>query len=1035
MSAPLRLAGIRRRRSGAASCWWGLVVVVGAWEPAAASDVDFTRDVRPILSENCFQCHGPDDAARQANLRLDTREGLLERAGDEPVVAPGDPGRSLLYRRIVAADPEERMPPPDSKLVLSPAEVETIRKWIEGGAEWREHWSLRPIARPEIPRVSRPDWAANPIDAFVLARLERAGLAPSPEAEPFRLLRRVTLDLTGLPPTPAETTAFLADQAPDAYERLVDRLLASPAFGERMAWDWLDAARYADSNGYQGDRERTMWPWRDWVVEAFNRNLPYDEFTIDQLAGDLRPGATFDQRLATGFCRNHMINGEGGRIPEENRVDYVMDMTETMGTVWLGLTLNCCRCHDHKFDPLSRRDYYGLFAFFNQTPVNGGGGDPQTPPILTVYSAEQQSRLERITAELREIEVRLRSRAEELAQVQTEWEVGRRAELEQTAWTMLHPSQAAAERQTLQVLPDGSVLAGGPLADQDAYTVAAPVPAGRLAAIRLEALRHESLTQNSLSRADSGNFVLTNFRVTLQTPAPPDSAETAVTPLLFRAAQATFEQGAHTAATAIDEDPQTGWAVWEGRIVDREHAAVFILREPVDVPPGSVLTFSLRHDSPHVRHNLGRFRLSVTAAAEPQVTVGESALLAALRTPLAERSPEQRQLIRGDHQSTDAVSSGLVAEQKRLQEEREAIEKAAPKVMVMADQPERRPTFLLERGLYNQPGEEVEAAVPASLPPLPSEAPRNRLGLAQWLVSPDHPLTARVTVNRIWQQFFGIGLVKTPEDFGVQGEIPPHGELLDWLADDFRSHGWDVKRLVRQIVTSRTYRQSSRVTPEHLERDPENRLLARGPRFRMPAWMLRDQALAAAGLLSPVRGGPPVNTYQPPGVWEEATFGNKKYVQDHGEALYRRSLYIFWRRIIGPTMFFDNAARQVCTVKVVRTNTPLHALLTLNDVTYVEAARALAEWVLLADADSDARRVDQVYLRVLARPPLDAERSVLLAGLERSRREFERDPQAASALLAVGESPRREELPAAEHAAWTALCLTVLNLDETLTRE
>lgn len=1010
------------------------MLVLGTWG-AALADVDFARDVRPILSENCFQCHGPDDAARQADLRLDTHEGLLERTGDEAVVTPGDPARSLLFRRIVAADPDERMPPPDSKRVLTPAEIETIRKWIERGAEWREHWSLRPLTRPDVPQVSRPDWRLNPIDAFVLAKLEREGLAPAPEAEPFRLLRRVTLDLTGLPPTPAETAAFLADNAPDAYERLVDRLLASPAFGERMAWDWLDAARYADSNGYQGDRERTMWPWRDWVVEAFNRNLPYDEFTIDQLAGDLRPGAAFEQRLATGFCRNHMINGEGGRIPEENRVDYVMDMTETMGTVWLGLTLNCCRCHDHKFDPLTRRDYYGLFAFFNQTPVNGGGGDPQTPPVLTVYSEEQQSRLAQIEEQLRRVEVGLRSRAEELAQVQSEWEAGRRVELEQTAWTILLPTQAAAERQTLHVLPDGSVLAGGPLADQDAYTVSAAAAPGRIAAVRLEALRHESLTQNSLSRADSGNFVLTDFRATLQTPAPATPGEPGVAPLVFRAAQATFEQGEHKAATAIDDNPQTGWAVWEGRIVDREQAAVFLLREPVEAPPGSTLTFHLRHDSPHVRHNLGRFRLSVTAAADPPATVGEPALLSALRTPAAERSQEQRQLIRADHQASDAAYAGLVAEQKRLQQEREAIEKAAPKVMVMEDQPERRPTFLLERGLYNLPGEEVAANVPACLPPLPADAPRNRLGLATWLVAPDHPLTARVTVNRIWQQFFGIGLVKTPEDFGVQGEIPPHGELLDWLADDFRTHGWDVKRLVRQIVTSRTYRQSSRVTPEHLERDPENRWLARGPRFRMPAWMLRDQALAASGLLSPLRGGPPVNTYQPPGVWEEATFGNKKYVQDHGEALYRRSLYVFWRRIIGPTMFFDNAARQVCTVKVVRTNTPLHALLTFNDVTYVEAARALAERVLLADADGDAPRLEQVYLRVLARPPLAAERSILLAGLERSRGEFQRDPAAAAALLAVGESPRREEIPAVEHAAWTALCLTVLNLDEALTRE
>lgn len=1005
-----------------------------AAEGTSAADPDFTRDIRPILSENCFHCHGPDDGSRATELRLDTRAGLEGRIDDQPVVAAGDPAASLLYQRITSTDPDVRMPPADSNRSLTSEQIDLIRRWIAAGGDYREHWSLRPIAPPALPAVSRPEWAENPIDAFVLARLEREGLAPSPEAEPFRLLRRVTLDLTGLPPTPEELDAFLADSSPQAYERVVDHLLASPAYGERMAWDWLDAARYADTNGYQGDNERTMWPWRDWVVAAFNRNLPYDEFTIQQLAGDLLPDATFEQKLATAFCRNHMINGEGGRIAEENRVDYVMDMSETMGTVWLGLTLNCCRCHDHKFDPLTQRDYYGLFAFFNQTPVTGGGGNARTPPVLPVYTPEQQSELTAIDAELATLKSQLSARAEVLAREQAAWETQRRAELESQKWQPVVPTSATAEQATLEILPDGSVLAKGSNADNDAYTATVSLPAGRLAALRLEALRHESLTKGSLSRADSGNFVLTDLSAEWQSPAAEESAAPAPQALRFSDARATFEQGAHTARSAIDDDAQTGWAVWEGKVVDREHAAVFVLVEPVEVPMGATLTIRLRHDSSHRQHNLGRWRLSLSSDPNAAAVVGDNELLLALSRAAGERTKEQSQLVRRSQQQQDAEHQRLTAARDQLQTRREAINDAAPQVMVMQDQPEPRKTFRLNRGLYNQPGEEVTAAVPVSLPPLAKDAPHNRLGLARWLVSEEHPLTARVTVNRLWQQLFGIGLVKTPEDFGAQGEVPEHAALLDWLADDFRRQGWDVKRLLRQIVTSRTYRQSSRVTPELSERDPQNRLLARGPRFRMPSWMIRDQALAASGLLVSKVGGPPVNGYQPPGIWEEATFGKKQYAQDHGEALYRRSLYTFWRRIIGPTIFFDNAARQTCTVKVVRTNTPLQALLTLNDVTYVEAARALAQRAWLASA-ADAARLDCVFRQVLSRTASTEERNILLAGLARSRHEFQQQPEAADRLLAIGESPRDTAIPPVEHAAWTALCLAVLNLDETVTRE
>ena len=729
-------------------CLVSLFTLLGCLPASAAEPIHFSRDIQPILAENCYFCHGPDAKKRKADLRLDTKEGALG------VLKLGDSAASELVRRITSTKPHQQMPPPKSNRTLTPEQVTLLKRWIDAGAPWGDHWAFTPLERPRPPQA---DQSLHPIDRFVAARQRRAGLAFAPEAERTTLLRRVTLDLTGLPPTPEEVAAFVSDLAPDAYAKVVDRLLGSPAYGERMAWDWLDAARYADSNGYQGDGDRTMWPWRDWVVEAFNRNLPYDQFTIWQLAGDLLPAATFEQKLATGFCRNHMINGEGGRIAEENRVDYVMDMTETMGTVWLGLTLNCCRCHDHKYDALSQKDYYGLFAFFNQTPVTGGGGDPQTAPNL-------------------------------------------------------------------------------------------------------------------------------------------------------------------------------------------------------EIP---------------------------TSAAEPA-------------------DPKAARRVR---------------------------------VMVMEDMPKPRKTFLLGRGQYNKPGVEVAAAVPAKLPPLPAGLPANRLGLARWLVAAENPLTARVTVNRLWQQCFGVGLVKTVEDFGVQGEIPLHGELLDWLAREFRDSGWDLKALLRLIVTSQTYRQSSRVTPLLAERDPENRLLARGPRFRLPAWMLRDQALAASGLLARRSGGPAVRGYQPPGVWEEATFGNKRYQQDHGEALYRRSLYTFWRRILGPTLFFDNASRQICTVKPFRTNTPLHALAMLNDATYVEAARVLAERALLINEATHAERLNFLYRRVLARPATVQEQTILLAGYQRARSQFATDLTAAGKLLTVGESPRDLRFDPVQHAAWTTVCLSILNLDETLTKE
>ena len=793
------------------------------------SGPSFDRDILPVLSDFCFPCHGPDARARKADLRLDTAAGALRT--DAGIIVPGKPAESSLIDRMRHADPAKVMPPPKFAKRPTPAQIRTLESWIASGATWGKHWSLTPPRKDPLPTVDST-WPRQPWDALVLARLRKENLKPSPEAGRATLLRRVTLDLTGLPPTDKEMGEFLADTKPDAYDRAVDRLLASPRFGERMAWDWLDAARYADSNGYQGDAERTMWPWRDWVVQAFNKNLPYDQFTLWQIAGDLLPDATHEQKLATGFLRNHMINGEGGRIPEENRVDYVFDMAETVGTVWLGLTFNCCRCHDHKYDPLTQRDYYRLFAFFNRTAVDGSGGNPQTPPVLDAPSPIQASERVRLAAELARV---------------------------QTAIAMLERDFGAKL--------DGSSEAGK-----------------------------------------------------------------------------------------------------------------------------------------------------------------------ALKKKLADRSATESLAVRKAMKDLSKEYGPLLDEHEKFKAARDANERIIPRVMVMADQPTYRDTHLLKTGLYNQPGDKVDAGTPQALPPLPGGAPVNRLGLARWLLAPENPLTARVTVNRIWTQFLGMGLVKTPEDFGIQGERPIQPELLDWLAVDFRESGWDVKRLIRSIVTSATYRQTSVVTPELLEKDPENRLLARGPRHRLPAWMLRDQALAVSGLMVDKQGGRPVNPYQPEGIWEEATFGNKKYSQDKGDALYRRTLYTFWRRIVGPAEVFDNAPRQVCSVKVYRTNTPLHALLTLNDPTYIEAARQLAQKAIETGGDETAR-LQWIARRVLGRPLADAEIPTLAKALATARAQYQSAPAEAEKLLKVGETESDEDLPAPEHAAWTVVAQIVLNLDETLCKE
>jgi hypothetical protein len=801
-----------------------------AEEPPA--DIHFNRDVRPILADACYQCHGPDKGKRKARLRFDTQEGASTDLGGRRAIVAGRPGESVLLHRITATVAAERMPPPRSGRTLTVRQIDLIRRWIEQGAKWQKHWSLIPPHRPPVPANKDARWCRNPIDRFILERLEREGLAPSPEASRTTLIRRITLDLTGLPPTPDEVDAFTVDRAPEAYEKMVDRLLRSPRYGERMVLDWLDAARFADSNGYQQDRTRTMWPWRDEVIDALNRNQAFDQFTVEQLAGDLLPGATQTQKIASGFHRNHMLNGEGGRIPEESRVDYVVDRVDTTATVWMGLTLGCARCHDHKFDPFRQTEYYQLFAFFNNLPESGSvdrGGN--AAPVLNLPTAEQTRQISALKRTVVDLEDQANAGSAKLHLQPAEW-----------------------QRQVSASL----VQLSGPL------------------------------------------------------------------------------------------------------------------RAIVDIP------------DQYIRNSL-------------------------------------------EHQ----------AAQKRLADQRRALadlNNSVTMAMVMEERPQPRDTFVLQRGVYDKPGAKVAAAVPASLSPWPTGAPANRLGLARWLVDPGHPLTARVAVNRVWQQFFGTGIVKTVEDFGVQGEAPSHPELLDWLATEFVRSGWDVKALQRLIVTSATYRQRSRVSPELRERDPDNRLLARGPRYRLSALTIRDQALATSGLLVERLGGPPVKPYQPPGIWEDMTFGQIRYQQDKGPSLYRRSLYTFWRRTVGPTDLFDTPARQVCTVRQPRTNTPLQSLILMNDIMYVEAARVLAERVLLASRNPE-QAVSLMFRLATARLPSGAEWTILHQSWQRLLTQYQTDKEAALRLVSVGERPRDPRLDVVELAACTGMASLILNLDEVISKE
>lgn len=990
-------------------------------------DISYSFDVRPILSDLCFTCHGPDSQHRAADLRLDTEEGIRQALRGE-----GKAG-GQFWERICSQDPDLQMPPPHTKKQVTSKQLEILQKWIQSGAPWEDHWAWQRSPKPPLSYFSNASALRGPIDSLIQEVLAKHNRVPSEIADRTTLIRRLSLDLRGLPPSMEEIEAFLSDSSPNAYEKLVDAFLASPSFGERMAWDWLDAARYADTNGYQGDNERTMWPWRDWVVRAMNNSMPLDHFTVWQLAGDLLPEASHDQKLATGFLRNHMINGEGGRIAEENRIDYAMDMTETVGTVWLGLTLNCCRCHDHKFDPIKQKEYYQLLAFFNQTPVDGGGGNPQTAPILACPTSEQEHQLKMIQTTLDRVQKSIQERREMLKQQLAEWETRYR---EQSPWYYPKVLSAKADHQQCIIEENQSILIQGSKVDRDVYQLELEAEPGEFVGIRIDALQHASLTALGLSRADSGNFVLTDIHATLQHQIPDNLP--ASERLVFREGRATFEQPGHAVGLAIDDQAESGWAVWDGKKVDANPSAYFLWEKAVTVRQGDRLRVVMKFESPHAHHQMGYFRIALGKNRNLPFERNDGFLESGLSKKVGTRTQAERKAITDRSEADDSELSELQKSQKRIESERKQIQDAIAKVMVMEDRKEPRKTHLLMRGLYNQPSDEVQTQVPERFPALPDNAPRNRLGLAQWLVDDNHPLTSRVLVNRYWQQLFGIGLIKTVEDFGSQGEYPLYFKLLNWLATDLQDHEWDTKRWMREVVMSHAYQQSSHwkgSSEEDGPTDPENRWLARGPRFRMPSWMIRDQALALSGLAVHRQGGPGVRPYQPNGVWEEASFGNKKYVQDRGESLYRRSLYTFWRRIVAPTMFFDNASRQVCTVKSVRTNTPLQSLYLLNDQTFRDASLVLAWRVLDEPLAEESERVDWLYRHILLRMPTSEERQRILNGVRETHQFFLAHPQDAKDWTEVESLPWIQSTDRIALASWSSMALALLNLDETLTKE
>jgi uncharacterized protein DUF1553/uncharacterized protein DUF1549/cytochrome c/concanavalin A-like lectin/glucanase superfamily protein len=1052
--------------NGLGKAWVGAALLAAAAAaPARGADkLEYNRDVRPILAENCFACHGPDSAARKADLRLDRRDDAIK----SKAYVPGKPDDSEMIDRITSDMTSRRMPPPKSGKKLTDAQKETLRRWVAEGAEYQPHWSLIPPKRSQPPAVKDAAWVRNPIDNFILADLEKQGLTPAPEADKWTLARRVSLDLTGLPPSPEEAQAFVNDPAPDAYEKYVDKLLASPAYGEHRARYWLDAARYADTHGIHFDNFREIWSYRDWVINAFNQNMPFDRFTVEQLAGDLLPNPTLDQLVATGFNRCNITSNEGGLIPEEYLVLYTRDRTETTARVWLGMTFNCAVCHDHKFDPITQKDFYSLSAFFNNTTQGAMDGNiKNTPPVVLVPAPEDRPRWDALTKEVAETRKQADARKQ-----------AARADFDQ--WLA-----SAAPDAMATLLPDDGLRLHAPLSEGQGTTVnltvdGKPRPVALPSGVawdagHVAAKAFKCQPGATVELADVGDFEKDQgFSYGAWVKLSKDVAGGAVLARMddqhdFRGWDL-WVQNDRVGAHIIDKWPQDALkVVSKNPIKVGEWNHVFIAYDGSGKASGvhvyvngvpqettveaDQLKSTIRTTVPlkfFQRHSTSRLddlevqdlRVYGRTLSQEEVAriahTTRAAWLASL--PAGQRSEaDKNELFDWWLPTMDAAYRDLSKKLGELQQEEATIKARGTTGYVMQEKPTPPEAYVLYRGDYDKRRDKVTPATPAALHPMPPDLPRNRLGFAEWLMRPENPLTARVTVNRFWQELFGAGIVRTSEDFGVAGETPSNQELLDWLAVEFRESGWDVKHLFKLMVMSAAYRQSAAVTKEKLEKDPTNRLISRGPRFRMDAEMIRDYALACSGLLVRKIGGPSVKPYQPDGVWEAvAMIGSdtRNYKRDTGDKLYRRSMYTLWKRAAPPASMdiFNAPTREVCTVRRERTDTPLQALVTLNDTQFVEAARSLAQTTLKQAGDKQDAGIDFMARRVLCRPLRAEEAKVLQGSLNDLLDYYKGHADEAKKLIAVGESKADPALDPTTLAAWTMTANELMNLDETLNK-
>ena len=1248
----------------------GLSSVSAVQSESAQATVDYNLDVRPILADNCFACHGPDAKTREADLRLDTKEGAFSEPSGYPVIVPGKPEESELHIRIASNDDHYRMPPAGFNKTLTPEQIDVITQWIREGAKWEEHWAFTTPVRPTLPEVKDQDWIRNPIDAFILSRLEKEGLQPASEADKRTLIRRLSLDLTGLPPTREEIHQFLEDDSPDAYEKVIDAFMAKSEYGEHFGRFWLDVARYGDTHGLHLDNYREMWPYRDWVIEAFNKNMPFDQFTIEQLAGDLLPEPTLEQQIATGFNRCHVTTSEGGSIDEEYYVQYAIDRADTTSTVWMGLTVGCAQCHDHKYDPITQKEFYQLYAYFNNiTEKAMDGNRKDSPPVVKLPTPEQEAELAAFDEQIAELDAQTKAPIPEIDATQIAWEN------RMPHWTTLKPTSLYSKGgATLEVLEDNSILAGGPNPEQEIYEVIAELPPGKWSAVRLEGITHESLPKGGVGRSSNSNVVLTDFALFIAPSATDDDTsptednadvaaevetetenETAVdtdaetleddtttadagsevdaentptyeadtegetadtdsddpwTRIPIVQAWADHEQALGEdgfegiVANAIDDKPETGWAL-DRRSENRQ--AIFLVAAPFGMN-GGTLKIRLKHEYDLRQKQLGRFRLALTDAPtiypigskitignwnaagpfpaehgnlafyqvyEPetknvntgdtfevngktikweqqahwvdgqvhndivgensatylfrnitsvtkqraqlyigsndalkvwmngtellsknvqrdagadqeqlqvQLKPGNNALLLKVVNysgpsgfyfrietdvpmtpadivdiagmPRGERETEQQALIRDYYrknitpdktvnenaQRAFADLNALFTDLAEVQGKRSTLDASLTTTLVMQEREEPRGAYVLARGEYQNREEQVYPQTPSILPTLPEDTLPNRLGFAKWLLLPEHPLTARVTINRFWQNVFGAGIVETSEDFGTQGIPPTHPELLDWLATEFIDSEWDVQKMLKLMLTSATYRQSSRVTPEKLERDADNMLFSRSPRYRLDAEIVRDSALAVSDLLYTKLGGPSVKPPQPGGLWKAVGFTGSNtdtFVQDTGpDKVYRRSLYTFWKRTAPPPQMniLDAPSREACTIRRERTNTPMQALMLMNDPQFFEAARAFAERAIKEGGETPEARIAYLFEAATARLPKPVEEALLLKTFQAHYQELEADPEAAKKLITVGESAPDETLDAVEVAAWTMIANLILNLDEVLNK-